>query len=92
LHWVEYELDAFETRDHNRLRVPPEAKRVLREIYPYWRGRTVCDRLRAARTPDLQQAVDHGLIANPHEWTGLAHVALDAPGYSGRGLRGFGMA
>ena len=88
LHWVEYELDAFETRDHNRLRVSPEAKRVLREIYPYWRGRTVCDRLRAARTPDLQQAVDHGLIANPHEWTGLAHVALDVPRVLREGIEG----
>jgi pyruvate formate-lyase/glycerol dehydratase family glycyl radical enzyme len=77
LHWVEYELDLFETRAHNRLRVPAEAKRVLRDIYPYWRGRTVCDRIRAVRTPELQRAVDHGLIANPHEWTGLAHVALD---------------
>jgi len=67
LHWVEYELDLFETRAHNRLRVPPEAKRVLRDIYPYWRGRTVCDRIRAVRTPELQRAVDHGLITNPHE-------------------------
>ncbi len=77
LHWVEYELDLFETRLHNRLRVPPEAKRALREIYPYWRGRTVCDRIRAVRPPELQRAVDRGLFANPHEWTGLAHVALD---------------
>jgi pyruvate formate-lyase/glycerol dehydratase family glycyl radical enzyme len=79
LHWVEYELDAFETRAHNRLRVSPEAKRVLWDIYPYWRGKTVCERVRAARTPELQCAVDQGLIANPHEYTGLAHVALDVP-------------
>lgn len=77
LHWVEYELDLFETRPHNRLRVPPEARRALREIYPYWHGRTVCDRIRAVRTPALRRAVDSGLIANPHEWTGLGHVALD---------------
>jgi formate C-acetyltransferase len=77
LHWVEYELDLFETRPHNRLRVRPEAKRILREIHPYWRGRAVCDRIRAVRTPELQRAVDHGLFANPHEWTGLGHVALD---------------
>lgn len=77
LHWVGYELDLFETRRHNRLRVPPETKRALREISPYWRGRTLCDRIRAVRTPELQRAVDHGLFANPHEWTGLGHVALD---------------
>jgi len=77
LHWIEGDLDLFETRPHNRLRVPPEARRTLRAIYPYWRGRTVCDRIRAVRTPELRRAVDHGLIANPHEWTGLGHVALD---------------
>ena len=88
LHWVEYELDAFETRPYNRLRVSSEAKRVLREIYPYWRGKSVCERLRAARTPDLQRAVDHGLIANPHEYTGLAHVALDVPRVLREGIEG----
>jgi pyruvate formate-lyase/glycerol dehydratase family glycyl radical enzyme len=88
LHWVEYELEAFETRAHNRLRVPAEAKRVLWDIYPYWRGKTVCERLRAARTPELQRAVDHGLIANPHEYTGLAHVALDVPRVLRDGLEG----
>ena len=89
LHWVEDELDRFETRRHNRLRVPADAKRVLREIYPYWRGRTVCDRIRAVRTPALRRAVDHGLYANPHEWTGLAHVALDFPRVLREGMEGF---
>lgn len=88
LHWIEYELEAFETRAHNRLRVPTEVKRVLWDISPYWRGKTVCERLRAARTPELQRAVDHGLIANPHEYTGLAHVALDVPRVLREGLEG----
>lgn len=88
LHWVESELDLFETRPHNRLRVPPEAKRALREIYPYWRGRAVCDRIRAVRTPELQRAVEHGLFANPHEWTGLGHVALDFPRVLRDGIEG----
>jgi len=88
LRWVEDELDVFETRAHNRLRVSPEAKRTLRDIYPYWRGRTVCDRLRAVRPADLQRAVDHGLVANPHEWTGLAHVALDVPRVLQEGVEG----
>jgi formate C-acetyltransferase len=88
LHWVEYELDCFETRPHNRLRVPAEVKRALREIYPYWRGRTVCDRIRAVRTPELRRAVDRGLFANPHEWTGLGHVALDFPRVLRDGMEG----
>jgi formate C-acetyltransferase len=44
--------------------------------------------LRAARGPELQGAVQHGLIANPHEYTGFAHVALDVPRVLREGLEG----
>ena len=87
LHWIE-EIDVFETRAQNRLRVSAEAKRILREIYPLWQGRTVCDRIRAVRSPELRRAVATGLIADPHEWTGLGHVALDFPRVLRDGIQG----
>ena len=71
------ELDIFETREFNRLKVSADIKRLIQtEIYPYWKGKTVCDHLEAVRDHRIQQAVDCGLISNPHQWSGFAHVAL----------------
>ncbi len=77
VHWIERELDSFETREYNRLKVSDDIKEILlNEIYPYWRGKSVCDHLEAARDTTIQQAVETGVISNSHQWAGLAHVAL----------------
>jgi formate C-acetyltransferase len=77
VHWMVRELDIFETREFNRLKTSEEIKRIIRtEIYPYWKGKTVCDHLETVRNGKIQQAVDCGLISNPHQWAGFAHVAL----------------
>ena len=77
VHWMARELDSFETREFNPLRVTDEVKRVIRnEISPFWRGKTVCDRLETVRDERIQRAIDTGLIFNPHQWSGFAHVAL----------------
>ena len=77
VHWMVRELDIFETREFNQLKVSNEIKKIIRtEIYPYWKGKTVCDHLEAVRDSKIQQAVDCGLISNPHQWAGFAHVAL----------------
>ena len=77
VHWMVRELDIFETREFNRLKVSDEIKQIIHtEIYPYWAGKSVCDHLEAVRDPRIQQAVDCGLISNTHQWAGFAHVAL----------------
>jgi pyruvate formate-lyase/glycerol dehydratase family glycyl radical enzyme len=77
VHWMVRELDIFETREFNRLKVSDEIKRIIRtEIYPYWKGKSVCDHLEAVRDSRIQQAVDTGLISNTHQWSAFAHVAL----------------
>ncbi|MCJ7829802.1 MAG: glycyl radical protein, partial [Desulfobacterales bacterium] len=43
VHWMVRELDIFETREFNRLKVSDEIKKIIRtEIYPYWKGKSVC--------------------------------------------------
>jgi pyruvate formate-lyase/glycerol dehydratase family glycyl radical enzyme len=89
VHWMVRELDNFETRGFNRLKVSDKIKRLIRtEIYPYWKGKSVCDHLEAVRSSCLQQAVDCGLISNTHQWAGFAHVALSFYRPLGLGYQG----
>jgi formate C-acetyltransferase len=71
------EIDHFATRPYNRLLVTDEVKTALRGIAPYWRGKTLTERLRELRPPELIRSVRTGLTSNSHEWSGFAHVALD---------------
>ncbi len=71
------DIDTFWTREHNRLRVTPEVKAALFAIEDYWKGKTVTD-LFAGLRPDAGKAgVAAGLLSFSHEWSGLAHVAMD---------------
>ena len=71
------EIDQFETREYNRLRVRPEVRASLLEIAPFWRGNTPHDYLMRQRTDAIRNAFVCGLLSNPHEWSGFAHVAMN---------------
>ena len=78
--WVNQEIDTFETRGQDRFIVPEEVKQEFREeIYPYWKGRTLSDRLYSYLTEEirLQRFVATVFSVGLHEDGGLGHVALD---------------
>ncbi|WHH59005.1 formate C-acetyltransferase/glycerol dehydratase family glycyl radical enzyme [Petroclostridium sp. X23] len=86
-HWIN-ELDEFDTREYNQLKVLPEVKEKLREIYPYWRGKTLTDKFQVLRPENVKNAFQTGLLSNPHEWSGLAHVAPDFKIILQKGIKG----
>lgn len=71
------EIDQFETRKYNRLRVRPEVRASLLEIAPFWKGNTPHDYLMRQRTAAIQNAYVCGLLSDPHEGSGFAHVAMN---------------
>lgn len=71
------EIDQFETREYNRLRVRPEVRASLLAIEPFWRGKTPHDACVERRSQSLKDAFACGLLSNPHEWSGFAHVGMD---------------
>jgi len=71
------EIDQFETREYNRLKVPSEVRSHLLEIENYWKGKTPHDYLNNERDQKAKQGFRCGLLSNPHEWSGFAHVAMD---------------
>lgn len=82
------EIDEFETREYNRLRVSPEVKDALLKIAPFWRGKTPHDYLEKRRPEAIRKAFSCGLLSDPHEWSGFAHVAMDYRKILLKGIQG----
>jgi formate C-acetyltransferase len=60
--WVVAELDEFEQRNGDRFTISEENKRILKEIYPYWKGRTLQDKGYAAFPDEARLYYDLGII------------------------------
>jgi formate C-acetyltransferase len=78
--WIREEIDLFETRSQDHFIVTPDVKReFLEDIYPFWKGRTLSDRVYTYVTDEirLQRFVANVFNVSGHEDTGLGHIALD---------------
>ena len=88
--WVVNELDAFDKRDGDRFTITEENKRILREIYPYWKGRTLQDKGYAAFPERARLFYDLGIIKTEGNITsGDAHIAVDYGRILREGLAGY---
>ena len=76
--WVIRELDEFDKRPGDRFTITEENKQILRDIYPYWKGRTLQDKAYAVYPEDARRIYDLGIIRNEGNITsGDAHLAVD---------------
>lgn len=76
--WIIKELDEFELRDGDRFAIREEDKNTLRQLYPYWKGRTLQDKAYAAYPEKARLIYDLGIIRNEGNITsGDAHLAVD---------------
>ena len=88
--WVIDELDAFAKRDGDRFDIIEESKQTLREIYPYWKGRTLKDKGYAAFPEKSRLLYDLGIIKTEGNITsGDAHIAVDYARILREGLTGY---
>ena len=76
--WVIRELDEFDKRPGDRFTITEENKQILRQIYPYWKGRTLQDKAYAVYPAQAKRVYDLGIIRNEGNITsGDAHLAVD---------------
>lgn len=88
--WVIKELDAFDKRDGDRFTITEENKQILRDIYPYWKGRTLQDKGYAAFPERARLFYDLGIIKTEGNITsGDAHIAVDYGRILREGLVGY---
>ncbi|CED91058.1 glycyl radical protein [Actinomyces succiniciruminis] len=76
--WVIDELDEFDKRPGDRFTISEEAKQTLREIAPFWRGRTLKEHALALMPADSKRFYDLGIIHPEGNITsGDAHIAVN---------------
>lgn len=87
--WVERDLDRLATRKDTPFVVSDETKRILREeVFPYWRGRQVYDRLLEAVPPDEWRADDRGVLYQYFRSRTIGHFNAGYDKVLGKGLLG----
>lgn len=88
--WIEGDVDTFDTRVYQRALITPEEKRELKEdILPYWRGRTIEDRMFEKLPSDVEADMDKYVFIMILEITyGIGHFTMDHQRLLSQGLRG----
>ena len=90
IHWIEEEIDHFANRPADVFLVCPEVKKeLLEDILPYWRRKTLYDRVMATLPDYVKQAQEIGAISGRGNITsGDGHIIVDYPKVLSRGLEG----
>ena len=87
--WIDRELEILPTRPQDQFDITPEQIRELREeIFPYWRGKTLEDRV-ARRVPDdVRQAVEGKAFSLNQTDHAQGHILPDVEGWLTLGVEG----
>lgn len=87
--WILEELDLWEKRDGDAFTISEENKATIRELAPFWEGRTLKDKALALMPPISRQCYDLGIIKVEGNITaGDAHLAVNYEKLLKKGLGG----
>ncbi len=75
--WLESEFDTVETRAADPFYISEESKKVLREVYRYWEGKTNFELATAYMAPEALKAMEHGIFTTGnYYYNGIGHVTV----------------
>ncbi|MBE3132443.1 MAG: pyruvate formate lyase family protein, partial [Acidobacteria bacterium] len=87
--WVERDIDRLATRTSTPFFVSDETKRILRqEVFPYWRGRQVYDRLMEAVPAYMWRADDRGIVYHYFRSRTIGHITAGYRKVLTKGMNG----
>ncbi|MCP1102215.1 pyruvate formate-lyase/glycerol dehydratase family glycyl radical enzyme [Aequitasia blattaphilus] len=87
--WLEAELDTVETRSADPFYIGEKTKKDLREIHPYWKGKTTSDLATSYMEPETLLAIEHNIFTTGnYYYNGVGHICVKydevlAIGFSG---------
>jgi formate C-acetyltransferase len=91
--WIEKELDddpySFDKRPGDRFRITKEAKEELKELLPFWHGKTHCERVLSLLPDETRKAWDI-MVTNSY-WLmqgGDGHITIDFKMILEQGIKG----
>lgn len=88
--WIIAEMDEFDKRPGDRFTITEENRQKLRDIYPYWKGRTLQDKGLASYPPHARKIYDLGIIRNEGNITsGDGHLAVNYGDVLEKGLNDY---
>lgn len=75
--WLNQELDTVETREADPFHISEENKAILREVNPWWKGKTSSDLATALMTPETIMAIDHNIFTpGNYFYNGVGHFTV----------------
>ena len=87
--WLEAEFDTVATRVADPFYISDENKKILHEVYKYWKGKTTSELATAYMTPETLMAMKHNMFTpGNYFYNGIGHITVDyvkvlEKGYSG---------
>ncbi len=77
--WLLSELDTVSTRAADPFYISEKTKAELREIYPWWSGKTTSDLAKANMSPEAYAAFTEHSVFTPgnYFYNGIGHVCVD---------------
>jgi formate C-acetyltransferase len=87
--WLEAELDRLEKRTGDVFLISEEKKQILRDLFPYWEGKTSNELATALMTPEARAAQAAGVFTvGNYYFNGVGHIAVDYAKVLAKGLKG----
>jgi len=87
--WILSQMDTFASRLGDKFQINDEDKSLLREVLPYWEGRSLRDNWRSRVPAEALAATTNGVIANEnYTMSGPGHLVPDYPKLLRLGLKG----
>jgi len=87
--WLEDELDRLEKRTGDVFLISEEKKAVLRELFPYWNGKTTNELATALMPREALDAQQYGVFTvGNYYFNGVGHISVDYAKVLAKGLDG----
>ena len=75
--WLEDELDTVETRSADPFYISEENKKVLREVYKYWKGKTTSELAESYMSDETKTAMRHNIFTpGNYFYNGVGHLSV----------------